>query len=99
MIPARFDYDVAETVDHAIELLAAGGGETKLLAGGQSLIPALKLRIARPAKLADLGRLSDLVYVKDAGTHVAIGSMTTHALVSSDPLRSSRANPTRRVPL
>ncbi len=48
VIPASFDYDVAESVDHAIELLDAGGGDTKLLAGGQSLIPALKLRIARP---------------------------------------------------
>ena len=86
MIPARFDYDVAESVEHAIELLAAGGGDTKLLAGGQSLIPALKLRIARPTKLADLGRLTDLAYVKDGGTHVAIGAMTRHGAVASDAL-------------
>lgn len=86
MIPARFDYDVAESVDHAIELLADGGGDTKLLAGGQSLIPALRLRIARPAKLADLGRLTDLAYVKDGGTHVAIGAMTRHAAVAADAL-------------
>lgn len=86
MIPARFDYDVAESVDHALELLSEGGGETKLLAGGQSLIPALRLRIARPAKLADLGRLTDLAYVRDGGTHVAIGAMTRHAAVAADPL-------------
>ena len=86
VIPARFDYDVAESVEHAIELLAAGGGETKLLAGGQSLIPALKLRIVRPAKLVDLGRLADLAYVRDGGTHVAIGALTRHAAVASDPL-------------
>ena len=84
MIPARFDYDVAESVEHASELLAAGGGETKLLAGGQSLIPALRLRIARPAKLVDLGRLSDLAYVRDDGTHIAIGALTSHATVARD---------------
>lgn len=86
MIPARFDYDVAESVDHAIELLGAGGGDAKLLAGGHSLIPALKLRIARPAKLVDIGRLSDLAYVRDGGTHVAIGALTRHAAVASDAL-------------
>ena len=86
MIPARFDYDVAESVEHASELLAAGGGETKLLAGGQSLIPALRLRIARPAKLVDLGWLHDLAYVRDGGTQIEIGALTTHAAVASDPL-------------
>jgi len=86
VIPAAFDYDVAESVDHAIELVADGGGDTKLLAGGQSLIPALKLRIARPAKLVDLGRLSELAYVKDDGTHLAIGALTRHSAVASDPL-------------
>jgi carbon-monoxide dehydrogenase medium subunit len=85
VIPAPFDYDVAESVDHAIELLAAGD-DTKVLAGGQSLIPALRLRIARPAKLVDLGRLTDLAYVKDGGTHVAIGAMTRHAAVATDAL-------------
>jgi carbon-monoxide dehydrogenase medium subunit len=86
VIPARFDYDVAESLDHAIELLGAGEEDAKLLAGGHSLIPALKLRIARPAKLVDIGRLSDLAYVKDAGTHVAIGALTRHAAVAADPL-------------
>ncbi|MGA8486063.1 MAG: xanthine dehydrogenase family protein subunit M, partial [Gaiella sp.] len=86
MIPARFDYDVAESVEQAIELLAAGGGDAKLLAGGHSLIPAMKLRIARPEKLVDIGRLSDLAYVKDGGTHIAIGALTRHAAVASDGL-------------
>ncbi len=86
MIPARFDYDVAESVDHAVELLAAGGGDAKLLAGGHSLIPALKLRIARPEKLVDIGRLSDLAYVRDDGSHIAIGALTRHAAVAADGL-------------
>jgi aerobic carbon-monoxide dehydrogenase medium subunit len=84
VIPAPFDYAVAESVDHAIELLDDGGGDTKLLAGGQSLIVALRLRLARPARLVDLGRLSDLAYVRDDGTHVAIGAMTRHAAVAGD---------------
>lgn len=86
MIPAPFDYDVAESLDHAIELLGTGGGDAKLLAGGHSLIPAMKLRIARPEKVVDIGRLSDLAYVRDGGTHVAIGALTRHAAVAADPL-------------
>ena len=95
VIPAAFDYDVAESVEHAVELLGEGGGDAKLLAGGHSLIPALKLRIARPSKLVDLGRLTDLAYVRDGGTHVAIGALTRHA--PSPPTRSSRALPDRLV--
>ena len=86
MIPAPFDYDVAESLDHAIELLGTGGGDAKLLAGGHSLIPAMKLRIARPEKLVDIGRLSDLAYVRDGGTHIAIGALTRHAAVAADPV-------------
>jgi carbon-monoxide dehydrogenase medium subunit len=86
VIPAAFDYDVAESLDHAVELLGTGGGDAKLLAGGHSLIPALKLRIARPSMLVDIGRLSDLAYVKDTGTHIAIGALTRHAAVADDPL-------------
>jgi carbon-monoxide dehydrogenase medium subunit len=86
VIPAPFDYDVAESLDHAIELLGTGGGDVKLLAGGHSLIPAMKLRIARPEKVVDIGRLSDLAYVRDGGTHIAIGALTRHAAVAADPL-------------
>jgi carbon-monoxide dehydrogenase medium subunit len=85
VIPAPFDYDVAESLDHAIELLGTGG-DAKLLAGGHSLIPAMKLRIARPEKVVDIGRLSDLAYVRDGGTHIAIGALTRHAAVAADPL-------------
>ena len=86
MIPAAFDYDLAESVEHALELLSDGGGDAKILAGGQSLIPAMKLRLARPTKLVDLGRLDDLAYVRDGGTHVAIGALTRHAAVAGDPI-------------
>ena len=57
-----------------------------MLAGGHSLVPALKLRIARPSKLVDIGRLSDLAYVRDGGTQLAIGALTKHASVHRDPL-------------
>jgi len=85
VIPARFEYDVAESVDHAIELLGQDP-DAKLLAGGHSLVPALKLRIARPSKLVDIGRLSGLSYVRDAGTQIAIGALTRHKDVAGNPL-------------
>jgi carbon-monoxide dehydrogenase medium subunit len=78
MIPISFDYEVAESVDHAIELLGQHGDEAKLLAGGHSLLPIMKLRLAAPAVLVDLGRISDLNYVRDEGDHIAIGAMTRH---------------------
>jgi aerobic carbon-monoxide dehydrogenase medium subunit len=89
MIPAAFDYEVAESVDHAIDLLAADG-DAKPLAGGHSLVPAMKLRAVRPSKLVDIGRLDDLAYVRDAGDHVAIGALTRYVdIVGDATLRSS----------
>jgi carbon-monoxide dehydrogenase medium subunit len=85
MIPAAFDYEVAGSVDHAIELLS-GDEDAKLLAGGHSLVPALKLRIARPSLLVDIGRLDDLAYVRDDGAHIAIGALTRHKAVRDDPI-------------
>jgi carbon-monoxide dehydrogenase medium subunit len=85
VIPAAFDYEVAESVDHALELLGPDG-DAKLLAGGHSLLPAMKLRIARPSLLVDIGRLSDLAYVRDAGTTLAIGALTRHKALHDDPL-------------
>jgi carbon-monoxide dehydrogenase medium subunit len=78
MIPLAFDYEVAESVDHAIELLGQHGEEAKLLAGGHSLLPIMKLRLAAPTVLIDLGRIDDLNYVRDEGDHLAIGAMTRH---------------------
>ena len=78
MIPMAFDYEVAESVDHAVELLGQHGDESKLLAGGHSLIPIMRLRLAAPTVLIDLGRLEELRYVRDGGDHLAIGAMTRH---------------------
>jgi carbon-monoxide dehydrogenase medium subunit len=85
VIPARFDYEIAESPEHALELLG-GNGDAKLLAGGHSLLPAMKLRIARPSLLVDIGRLDALSYVRDAGTQLAIGALTRHKDVRDDPL-------------
>jgi len=86
VIPQAFDYEVAESVDHAIELLGQHGDEAKILAGGHSLLPIMKLRLAAPALLVDLGRLEDLKYVRDEGDHIAIGAMTRHSDVETDPI-------------
>ena len=85
MIPLAFDYEVAESVDHAIELLGQHGDEAKLLAGGHSLLPIMKLRLAAPTVLIDLGRIDDLNYVRDEGDHLAIGAMTRHCDAERDP--------------
>jgi carbon-monoxide dehydrogenase medium subunit len=84
VIPLAFDYEVAESVDHAIELLGQHGDEAKLLAGGHSLLPIMKLRLAAPTALIDLGRIADLNYVRDEGDHLAIGAMTRHCDVERD---------------
>ncbi len=85
MIPAAFDYEVADSLEHALALLGSDT-DAKALAGGHSLVPALKLRISRPSKLVDIGRLSALAYVRDAGEKLAIGALTTHDAVQRDPL-------------
>ena len=86
MIPATFDYEVAKSVDHAIALLGERAEDAKLLAGGHSLLPAMKLRLTRPSVLVDIGRLAELSYVRDGGEHVAIGALTRHRDVHHDPL-------------
>jgi carbon-monoxide dehydrogenase medium subunit len=77
MIPAAFEYARAGSVDEAISLLGSRE-DPKLLAGGHSLLPAMKLRVARPATLVDIGRLSDLSYVREDGDRIAIGALTRH---------------------
>jgi carbon-monoxide dehydrogenase medium subunit len=85
MIPASFDYAVAESVDHALELLRTRD-DAKLIAGGHSLLPLMKLRLAAPGTLVDIGRLSDLRGVRDAGDHLAVGGLTRHHDLNTDPL-------------
>ena len=86
MIPLAFDYEVAESVDHAIELLGQHGEDAKLLAGGHSLLPIMKLRLAAPSVLVDLGRIEELKYVRDEGDRIAIGAMTRHTDVEHNQL-------------
>lgn len=78
MIPAEFEYVRAESVDAAVALVAEHGDEAKLLAGGMSLLPLMKLRLATPTVVIDVGRLRELSYVRDGGDHVAIGALTRH---------------------
>lgn len=87
MIPAPFTYVRADSPDAAVAALAEHGDEAKLLAGGMSLLPLMKLRLAVPSVLVDVGRLDDLRYVRDGGDHVAIGALTRHRdLETSDLL-------------
>jgi len=78
VIPAAFDYVRASSADEAIALLGEHGDEAKLLAGGHSLVPLMKLRLAQPSVLIDIGRVNDLSYIRDAGDHIAIGALTRH---------------------
>src|SRR6266404_8895780 len=88
MIPTQFDYLTPKTLDEAVGLLAQHPDEAKLLAGGHSLIPAMKLRLATPQILIDLGRIKDLSYIREEGGQIRIGAMTTHyRLEASDRLR------------
>jgi carbon-monoxide dehydrogenase medium subunit len=85
MIPAPFDYEVADSVGHALSLLGERE-DAKLLAGGHSLLPLLRLRLTRPSLLVDIGRLEELSYVRDAGDAIAIGALTRHHDVATAPL-------------
>src|SRR5262245_65987736 len=78
MYPASFDYKRPATVDEAVALLTQHGDDAKVLAGGHSLIPAMKLRLARPKVVVDIGRIANLNYIREAGSNIAISAMTTH---------------------
>ena len=86
MIPTAFEYKRAGSADEAISLISQYGDEAKFLAGGHSLIPLMKLRLAQPTMLVDIGRVKDLSYIKDAGDHIAIGALTRHMDVEKSPV-------------
>ncbi|MCF6744456.1 xanthine dehydrogenase family protein subunit M [Blastococcus sp. KM273128] len=86
MIPAPFEYARPTTVDEALQAMAAGGEDVKVLAGGQSLIPVMRLRLAAPETVVDLGRVTELRGVREDGDALVIGAMTTHSDVLADPL-------------
>ena len=86
MIPATFEYVRVGSVDEAVAALVEHGDEAKLLAGGHSLLPLMKLRLAAPEVIVDLGRVEEMRGVRDGGDHLVIGAMTTHHDVINDPL-------------
>ena len=90
MHAAPFDYTRPSTVDEAIALLSRHGEDAKVLAGGHSLIPAMKLRLAQPKVVVDIGRIAGLSYVREAGGRVAIGAMTTHADIEASRLLTQK---------
>jgi len=91
VIPASFDYVRPSTVDEAIQALASAGEDAKVLAGGQSLLPVLRMRLATPTTLIDLGRVAELRGVREDGDALVIGAMTTHYDVQRDALVAEHA--------
>jgi len=90
MKPAKFDYHAPASVDEAVELLARYGGDAKVLAGGQSLVPLLNFRLARPAALVDVNRIAALSYVREVDGTVAFGAMTRQRTIEFSPVVASR---------
>lgn len=86
MIPAGFDYVRPGSVDEAVSALRENGDDAKVMAGGQSLIPLLRLRLAYPSVVVDVGRVSEMRGVREDGDHLVLGAMTTHYEVIHDPL-------------
>jgi len=85
MIPAQFDYARANSIDEALSLLAQNE-DAKILAGGHSLIPAMKLRLTQPSLLVDIGRIKDLAYIREEDGQIRIGAATTHYQIESSDL-------------
>jgi carbon-monoxide dehydrogenase medium subunit len=86
VIPTAFDYVAPTTVDDAVRSLSEAGEDAKIIAGGQSLLPVLRMRLAAPSKLVDLRKVAELRGVREDGDVLVIGAMTTHYEVQHDPL-------------
>ena len=91
MIPSEFDYLAVSTVEEAVQALSRAGEDAKILAGGQSLVPVLRLRLATPTTLVDINKINELRGVRDDGDTIEIGAMTTHHDVINDPLVGAHA--------
>lgn len=91
MIPAQFDYVAPTSVEDALAALAEYGDDAKIIAGGQSLLPVLRMRLNAPEWIIDLGRIESLRGVRDDGDAIVIGAMTPHSVVGSDPLVAEHA--------
>src|SRR5271163_3922740 len=86
MIPAQFDYVAAESATHALDLLAQHGDDARLLSGGHSLLPMMKLRLAQPAHLIDIAEIKDLSKIREEGGKIIIGGAATHHKVETSDL-------------
>ena len=92
MIPATFDYVAPTSLDEALSVLADAGDDAKVLAGGQSLLPILRMRLNAPETVVDLGRIEALRGVRDGGDHIVIGAMTPYSDVVGDALVHEHAS-------
>jgi carbon-monoxide dehydrogenase medium subunit len=91
VIPAAFDYKAPTTVDEAVRAISEAGEDGKVMAGGQSLLPVLRLRMAAPETVIDLGRVAGLSGVREDGDALVIGAMTTHYEITRDPMIATHA--------
>jgi len=90
MIPANFEYHVPKSLEEALRLLERHGGEAKVLAGGHSLLPLMKLRLAAPRYVVDIGHLRALDYIREENGRIAIGALTTHAAIETSDLLKAK---------
>ena len=86
MIPEAFEYHAPRSVEDAIGLLQTHGDEAKLLAGGHSLLPLMKLRLAKVSHLVDIGRIEGLSFIREVDGAISIGAMTTHSELAESEL-------------